>query len=189
MKIGIFGGSFNPPHNMHKNIALELLEKNYLDKIIYIPTGDNYKKKDLINFYDRYNMVKLMIKDNDKLLISDIGNNDDYKYTYQVLDYFKENNNDIYFICGSDNLTDFINWMNYEYILKNYKLLVIKRNNDNIEEILKIYENYKTNIILANIESKVLSSSFIRDNIKNDVKDYLDNDVYEYIKKKSLYKR
>ena len=82
------------------------------------------------NFYDRYNMVKLMIKDNDKLLISDIGNNDDYKYTYQVLDYFKENNNDIYFICGSDNLTDFINWMNYEYILKNYKLLVIKRNKD-----------------------------------------------------------
>ena len=35
MKIGIFGGSFNPPHNMHKDIALELLEKGYLDKVIY----------------------------------------------------------------------------------------------------------------------------------------------------------
>ena len=45
MKIGIFGGSFNPPHNMHKNISIELLEKGYLDKIFYVPTGDSYNKK------------------------------------------------------------------------------------------------------------------------------------------------
>ena len=44
MKIGIFGGSFNPPHNMHKNIALELIEHGYLDKVIYVPTGDSYEK-------------------------------------------------------------------------------------------------------------------------------------------------
>ena len=40
MKIGIFGGSFNHPHNMHKNISLELIQKGYLDSAIYVPTGD-----------------------------------------------------------------------------------------------------------------------------------------------------
>ena len=56
MKIGIFGGSFNPPHNMHKNIALDLLKNKYLDKVIYVPTGNKYNKKGLANQNDRYNM-------------------------------------------------------------------------------------------------------------------------------------
>ena len=46
MRIGIFGGSFNPPHKKHKNIAIELIQKNYIDKIIYVPTGNKYNKKD-----------------------------------------------------------------------------------------------------------------------------------------------
>lgn len=37
MKVGIFGGSFNPPHKMHKRIGLELIKKGYVDKIIYVP--------------------------------------------------------------------------------------------------------------------------------------------------------
>ena len=188
MKIGIFGGSFNPPHNMHKNIALELIENEYLDNIIYVPTGDSYNKKGLISFNDRYNMLNLMIKNNSKLSLSDIGNQNDYSYTYQVLDYFNNTNDDIYFICGTDNLNEFDSWKRYEYVLENYKLLVIKRNDDNLEEILKKYEKYRNNIIIANIQSRVLSSSFIRNNIQNEQKkEYLDKDVYEYIKKKKLY--
>ena len=190
MKIGIFGGSFNPPHNMHKNIALELIEKEYLDNIIYVPTGDSYNKKGLISFNDRYIMLKLMIKNNSKLSLSDIGNKNEYSYTYQVLDYFNNPNDDIYFICGTDNLNEFDSWKRYEYVLENYKLLVIKRNDDNLEKILKKYEKYKNNIIIANIESRVLSSTTIRNNIeKEEIKGYLDNDVYEYIKEKKLYKR
>ena len=140
MKIGIFGGSFNPPHKMHLDIALNLISKNYLDKVIYIPTGDSYNKKGLINFKDRYKMVELMISDYNNLLISDVGNNEIYKYTYQTLDYFKSiyRNEELYFICGTDNLNEFYTWKEYEYILENYKLLVIKRNDDDIDSILNL---------------------------------------------------
>lgn len=192
MKIGIFGGSFNPPHNMHKDIALNLIEKEYLDKVIYVPVGDNYNKLDLISFIDRYKMVKLMIEKYNNLSISDISNNNDYKYTYQTLDYFQKifKDDDIYFICGTDNLDQLDTWMKYEYILENYKLLVIKRNDDNIENILTKYEKYKDNIVFANIESRLLSSTTIRNNITNEkIKEYLDERVYEYIIKNKFYER
>lgn len=191
MKIGIFGGCFNPPHNMHKDIPLELIEKGYLDKVIYVPTGDYYPKKDLIEFKHRYNMINLMIENNENLLLSDISSNTEYQYTYQVLDYFNSinKNDDIYFICGTDNLNELDMWRNYEYILKKYKLLVIKRNNDDLENILNKYEKYKKNIIIANIESRVLSSTLIRDNINSDeIKKYLQNNVYSYIIENKLYK-
>ena len=189
MKIGIFGGSFNPPHNMHRDIALELIDNNYLDKVIFVPTGDSYVKNGLISFNDRYNMVKLMIKDIDLFLVSDIGNNLGYQYTYQVLDYFKDIyfNDEIYFICGSDNLIEFDTWKKYQYILENYKLLVIRRNNDDIDNIVLKYYEYIDRIIITNIESNMLSSSYIRDNIDNDISKYLDSGVYEYVRKNNLY--
>ena len=191
MKIGIFGGSFNPPHNMHKNIALNLINNGYVDKIIYIPTGDSYNKKGLINFQDRYNMVNLMIKDYNNLSLSNIGNNENYKYTYQTLDYFKEKykTEEIYFVCGTDNLNDFNNWKEYEYILKNYKLLVIRRNNDNLNKIIKKFEKYKDNIIIIDMKMNNLSSTYIREKIRNEEKvlEYIDEKVYSYIKENKLY--
>ena len=191
MKIGIFGGSYNPPHNMHRNIALDLIKSGYLDKVIYIPTGDSYNKKDLINFKDRYKMVELMIENYDCLFISDIGNNEKYKYTYQTLDYFQNKYKDaeLYFICGTDNLNEFDTWKEYKYVLENYKLLVIKRNNDDLDSILKKYKGFEQNIVITDVMSKILSSTNIRKNInKDDVKDHLDKKVYKYIVDKGLYK-
>ena len=190
MKIGIFGGSFNPVHNMHVNISLELIKKGYLDMVIYVPTGDMYNKKDLISFKDRLNMLKLIVSEYDNLEVSDIGNNDNYQYTYQVLDYFREiynNADDIYFICGSDNLSSFDTWKRYKYILENYKLLVIKRNGDNIDYILNKYDNV-SNIVVSSLEEFKLSSTEIRNNI-DDASCYLNDKVYSYIKKNKLYRK
>lgn len=194
MRIGIFGGCFNPPHQMHKDIAVNLIENNYLDRVIYVPTGDNYKKQDLILFKDRYNMVKLMISNNKELLISDIGNNENYQYTYQVLDYYKSihKEDDIYFICGSDNLKELDCWMEYEYILSNFKILVVRRNNDDIDDIIYKYYKWKDNIIIANVELNYISSTQIRNHLKesgttNITKDIIDKKVLEYIISKNLY--
>lgn len=188
MRIGIFGGSFNPPHNMHKNIALDLINNNYLDRVIYVPVGDSYSKEGLVNFKDRFNMLKLMTNNNSSLEVSDISFSDNYKYTYQVMDYFKEKYQDseIYFICGSDNLKDFDTWLKYQYILNNYKVIVVKRNSDNIDNIIEKYINYKDNIIVAPIIENNISSSKIRDNIYDNDR-YLDKNVLEYILKRDLY--
>ena len=62
MKIGIFGGAFNPPHKMHKEIAINLLEKGYVDKIIYVPTGNNYNKSGLLDGKQRIEMLEIMFE-------------------------------------------------------------------------------------------------------------------------------
>ncbi len=183
MKIGIFGGCFNPPHNMHKEIARNLIEQKYLDKVIYVPTGNCYKKKELITAEDRYQMLKIMTHDDPNLLVDNVEMKKDLIYTYQTLDYFKEKfkEDEIYFICGSDNLKEITTWKNYQYILDHYQLLIIKRENN---DIISKFEN----VIEVNIPSSKISSTMIRKRIKNNqVEKYLDSKVMDYIKMRGLY--
>ena len=192
MKIGIFGGCFNPPHKMHKDIAVNLINNKYVDKVIYVPTGNKYPKKELLSDQERYQMIELMIKDNENLLVSDYEFNTELTYTYQTLDYFnnKYKNDEIYFIMGADNLDEFDTWKNYQYILKKYKLLVINRGDFNQDKLLEKYLEYKDNIIFAKQDINFISSTYIRANINDDsMLKYLDVDVLNYIRSKKFYRR
>lgn len=190
MRIGIFGGCFNPPHKMHKNIALELIKNNYLDKVIYVPTGNKYNKTDLIPDVDRFNMLKLMCNNNVNLDVSDYEFNNTLTYTYQTLDHFKKEypNDEIYFICGADNILDIENWKNSDYLLETYKFIVINRGN---KDISKIVNKYKNKIIVAKIKELDVCSTKIRNDIKIKdslyLKSVLDIDVLNYIITKKLY--
>ena len=183
MRIGVFGGSFNPPHLMHLNIAKDLLRLKYLDKVIFVPTGNKYSKDDLIDIKYRIEMLKIMIISYDDMIVSDYENQDRVVYTYETLDYFKKKylGSEIYFILGTDNLKQISNWKNSEYILSNYKLLVINRGDDKIE--------VKDNVVVTDILNNDISSTFIRNNIDNNdiIKKYLDKNVLEYIRKEKLY--
>lgn len=192
MRIGIFGGCFNPPHKMHYNIASGLIKKGYLDRIVFVPTGNFYNKKDLITSSKRLDMINIMIKSDSNLSVSDYEFGE-LTYTYQTLQYFKEiyPNDDIYFICGSDNLSELETWKNYEWILANFKLLVMNRNGDDLEKIINKYSKYRENIIISDLDEEVISSTMIRSNIKdgiNTIDKYLDKDVYLYILDNNLYR-
>ena len=62
MRIGFFGGCFNPPTNIHIGIAKELIDSKILDKVIFVPVGDFYKKENLISAIHRYEMIKKAIE-------------------------------------------------------------------------------------------------------------------------------
>lgn len=192
MKIGIFGGSFNPPHKMHKKIAIELIKKHYVDKVIFVPTGSKYKyKNNLLSDKVRFEMLKLMCRDNNNLEVSDYELKEHVVYTYETLNYFKNKYKDdeIYFICGTDNLSYIDKWKKGEDIITNNKLLVIKRNTDDINTLLDKYKDYKNNIIVTDIKENEISSTKIREMIYNNkgVEDYLDNKVLDYIVRNKLY--
>ena len=193
MKIGIFGGCFNPPHKMHIEIATNLIKQGILDKVIFVPTGNNYTKAELVDIEQRVAMLNLLI-DKENMEVSDISSNINYSYTFQVLDYYKTKYKDaqIFFICGTDNLKEFKAWKNYEYILSNYKLLVVARNGDNVDKIIQEYTKYVDNIYVASIEENLVSSTLIRKALKQGNNGYvqkqLDSKVIEYIENKGLYK-
>lgn len=193
MKIGIFGGSFNPPHKMHLNIVEELLNEKVLDKVIIVPTGLHYSyKNNLVSNEHRYNMLKLMTKHNDKIEISDFEFKDEEIHSYDTLEYYKNiyKNDTIYFVCGLDNISYVDKWYKGEYLLNNYKFLVITRDTNNLDEILLKYEKYKDNIIITNIKSNTISSSYIREELKNknsDLTAYVDQEVLNYINENNLY--
>lgn len=184
MKIGIFGGSFNPPHKMHKQIVNDLLKKKYLDKVIVLPTGNQYNKKGLIDYKYRLDMLNIMFKNTKDVIVSDYECVGELKYTYQSLDYFQSiyPNDEIYFICGTDNLSYIEDWRESEYIINNYKILVVKRKGDDINNLKDKYRN----VLVADIKMQDISSTDIRNDILN-VDNKLDKNVYKYILKYSLY--
>jgi len=193
MKIGIFGGCFNPPHKMHIKIARNIISQGLVDKIIFVPTENSYTKAELVDINYRISMLNLVI-DKNNMDVSEVSESLNYKYTFEVLDYFNHQypNAQIYFICGTDNLKDFSHWLNYEYILEKYKLLVIARNGDNVDKLKQDYKKYVDNIYITNIEQNLVSSTLIRKALKQKDKEYiqtnLDKRVIEYIQNKGLYK-
>ena len=102
---------------------------------------------------------------------------------------------ELFFICGMDNLAELSTWHRYEDILKKFRLVVIKRDTDegDAEAALSLYEKYKDRIEVANIKARKISSTFVRSEIlkggvTEELSESLDEEVIEYIKKLSYDK-
>ena len=193
MKIGVYGGSFNPCHLMHKKLVLSLLENNYFDRIVILPTGNFYKKSNLLKGEERIKMLSLMFNDNNKVILCDYEFKNNLICTYRSLDYLQNmyKGDELYFILGSDNLKSFHTWKRYEYILDTYNLLVIKRKGINIDDELNKYMKYKGKLELVDLDLDETSSSKIREAFYNGDESYpklhLDINVYNYILKNGFY--
>lgn len=183
-RIGIFAGSFNPPHLIHQKIANDLINNNYLDKVIFLPTGNSYQKKDLVNFNHRFKMLQLIATDN--IIISDYENKEELIYSYQSLDYFKNKypKSEIYLITSSEWLDKIKDWKNGKYILANYSLIVVGRNSYPLNNLDTYKQVIFTNLIYENISSTEIRKQLL----DNDLRDInLDKNVLKYIKENNLY--
>ncbi|PLX19119.1 MAG: nicotinic acid mononucleotide adenylyltransferase [Marinilabiliales bacterium] len=190
MKVGLYFGSFNPIHIGHFAIANYMIEFSDLDELWFVISPHNplKKKNSLLNEYDRLKLVELAIGDNNKIKACDI----EFRlpkpsFTIDTLTYLSERNPTYSFvlIAGTDNFQSFHKWKNYEEILKHYEFYIYPRPGSDLGDY-KSYENIK----LINAPLMEISSSFIRESIKNnhDIRYFLPNEVYDYILKMNLYK-
>lgn len=196
--IVVFGGSFNPPLNSHFSIAEQVLnEYEEVEKIVFIPVSKKYEKDGLEENYHRYNMLKLVIDKNSNFLLSDIDMNENKSlYTIETLEETQKqfSNKQIWFLIGSDNLKELHTWKRAEELVSNYKILVMERNEDKVEEIIKqneLLSCYKENIKKLNEEIRSnFTSTYVRAQIKKkkSVRYLLPDEVYEYIKENNLYR-
>lgn len=198
-KYGFFGGSFNPPTYAHLEIAKKSCELLSLDKVFFVPVGNSYKKPYLIDEKHRYNMLNLMCNNEEKIDVENIELNKEFSIStleaFRMIDT-KYRNIDKYYIMGADNFIKLPNWEDSEYLIKNYKYIVFKRNDINIEKMIEenhLLHQYKFNIKILDLENnKECRSGIIRDLVENGdydkIKDYTKDSVAEYIRKNTLYK-
>lgn len=198
MKIGILGGTFNPIHNGHIEIALKIQQKLGLYKVLFMP-NKNPPHKD-ISFleqdYNRVNMIKLAINNYNCFSIEEYElGKDSISYTCDSLEYLQcyYRDDELYFIVGSDSFLDFNKWKNIYKIFKTSSIVVYLREDFHKELVFfqkKNYEklfNSKIHIFIDDIIK--ISSTDIRKKILNmeDIGEFLDSKVINYIKENNLY--
>lgn len=191
MKIGLYFGSFNPIHNGHLIIASYMAEFTDLNQVWMVVSPHNPLKPSasLLQDYHRYYLVELAIGNNKKLKPSKIEFNlPKPSYTIHTLTYLHEKfpQHEFALIMGSDNLTTFNKWKNYELILANHDIYVYPRPLDDGGE-LKNHERVK----IINAPLMEISSSFIRKSIKEkkDVRYMIPESVHNYIEEMHFYEK
>lgn len=195
--IVVFGGSFNPPHNSHFSIAEQVLNQyEEVEKVVFIPVNKKYEKDGLEENKHRYNMLKLVIEKNSDFVLSDIDMKGERSlYTIETLQEMEKQfpNKEIWFLIGSDNLKELHIWKKAEELLSKYKVIVMERNQDKIEDIInqnELLKMYKENI--NKLDEKIksnISSSYIRSQIKKQksTRYILPDEIFTYINKNNLY--
>ena len=191
--IAIFGGSFNPPTIAHIDLAKQILDniKN-IEKIIFVPVSTKYNKQGLASDNDRFNMLEEVCKKLNNIEVSSIELDSPRQlFTIETLDMLQEQNTDkqICFIIGTDNLKKLETWHKADELLEKYKVIVLKRDNDDVGKIIKesiFLTKYKEAIInLENINPINLSSSYIRERLEKseDISSLVPREILEEVKK------
>lgn len=132
MRIGIFGGSFDPVHNEHIALVKSAVESLSLDRLFVMPAKIPPHKigKSISSDKARLDMCKLAFGDIPKVEISEYElSKDGTSYTYLTVEHFKREypTAQLYFLVGTDMLRDFPTWKNPLAILENCTLAVCAR--------------------------------------------------------------
>lgn len=196
MKIGIYGGSFNPVHNGHIHLALSAAEELGLDKIYLVPSAvsPHRSSAEYADGAHRLEMLRLACIDHPKLEPCDYELNAGGKsYTVYTVEEFRRKfpNDELYLLVGSDMLMMFEKWYRFEEILENVTLAVVSREKGDNEKLEVKAEKLRKfgKIIICRAEPLEISSTEIRKKIeKNEIfYCYLDKNVVQYITLNSLY--
>lgn len=202
MKIGIYGGSFDPPHVEHINIAKNAIKELGLDKLMVVPARLPPHKPNsiLLDGCRRKEMLEIAFKkeiSEGKVEISDFElSSQEKSYTYLTIKHFKSVYKDaeLFFLVGTDMLLDFPTWKNPLSILENAKLFVTKRDGENLEEAKSLFNKsfigFSDSLIFAGYAGKKISSTDVRHRLLLglSVEGKICTDVIKYIEDCNLYK-
>ena len=135
MRIGLFGGTFNPIHNGHLRAALEVKDGFELDQIFLVPAAmpPHKKKGQLADAADRLAMINLAVEGDAGLMVSEVElNRSGASYTIDTVHYFKKilpGGTEIFLIMGLDAFLEIDTWKSYRELLDEIPLIVIARPN------------------------------------------------------------
>jgi len=190
-KIGIFGGTFNPIHKAHFELAIEFIESFSLDKLYVIPNNiPPLKNSHGVSGGDRLKMLEIAFKNQPKVVISDIElARGGMSYTCDTVEEIKaaHPNDELFLLLGDDWIDRFDKWKNYKSILENATLVIAYRGvRDITEHSERLYRKTGKKPLLLNNEKLRYSSTDFRETMDGAL---LPEGVYEYIEERGLYRK
>lgn len=195
VKLCLFGGTFDPPHNAHFIIAEAIRESLDLSKIIFIPALNpphKFEKYTVTPVEHRIAMLKLCIDDLPQFEFSDIElKRGGVSYTIDTITQVKQErgigSDDLHFLIGSDSLADFKSWHRWEEILTESRVIVARRPRFEASDIDgDLLEQVK----FLNLPRMEVSSSEVRERFYTDkmTRFYVPEGVQNYIRENKLYR-
>ena len=192
MKIGIFGGSFNPIHSGHAIIAHHIITSGTVDRLWLMVSPVNPLKvhhERQVADTDRLRMAEMVSRHLENVETSAFEfTMPKPSYTIDTLNALQAKfpNDELYLVIGADNWQVFDRWRNSEEILAKYHLLVYPR----LGYDVVIPEELKERVALVDAPIIELSSTAVRERLAQgkSVRYYVPDEVLSYIERKGLYR-
>lgn len=196
MRIGIFGGSFNPPHNGHIHLAKSVHEALQLDEVWLVPAKQPPHKSSAAYApaEDRLAMCRLAAQAYPWMRAEDYElRQDAVSYSYYTVTHFAKLYPDakFFFLIGGDMLRIFTKWHRWQEILQYTAIAAIAREPQEYAELEKCAEELRQygEIHLLNVETLTISPTKIRENVEKRQNNscYLPEKIVQYINERNLY--
>lgn len=197
MKIGIFGGSFDPIHIGHLIMADSFYHQYNLDKLLFIPSYQsplkNVEKR--ISNNQILELINLSISYNENYLVEDYEiKKEGVSYSIDTINYLSSKYDaEFYLLIGDDQFLQFRKWKEWETLLQKVHLVVARRDNFNYDEMINVAEYYtKMGFEINFLEAPFIeiSSTFIRNCIRENAqfKNLVPEKAYQKIIEQKLYR-
>ncbi len=216
MRIGLFGGTFNPIHFGHINVSTEIKKKFELDTIYMIPSAipPHKRRQEVADAQDRLHMTRLAVSGLDGYLVSDVElTRSGPSYTIDTINYFRKalsEDTKMYLILGMDAFLEIDTWLSYNELFTKLPLIIMSRpgteylKHQQLETYIqdKISDNYwfeeekncfmhqtKQSIYLVTVTPYDISSTEIRKRIRQQkpLQNVIPEPVEQYIRSEGLY--
>ncbi len=217
MRIGLFGGTFNPIHIGHITVSAEIKKAFELDRIIMVPSAipPHKKSKEIADAGDRLEMTRLAVSNLEGYHVSDVEiKRSGPSYTVDTINHFKKilsADVSLYLILGIDAFLEIDTWMSYKELFTMLPLIVMSRPEKSNIVTLEHLESYVLNkisegyafqkeenrfvdnryqpIYVFNVTPCTISSTDIREKIRKrkPIEELVPENVENYIRDKGLY--
>lgn len=191
MRLGVFGGTFNPVHNGHLVLAQEVREKMRLSQIIFVPSGrpPHKSERNLASVRHRLYMLKLSIEKIPFFSVSTIeidrgGKSYSVETMHALRDIYGKNTK-YFFILGADAVKEIFTWKKVREFLTLCELIVVNRPGFYAERV----KGKLSHIHNVSITPIGISSSIVRERIRDgkSINSFVPEKVEEYIRRYKLY--